>query len=309
MRRAIVLLAAVATALLLASGVALGQAADTTLSKHPSLYDNTTNATFGFESNEAGATFECKLDGGAFDPCESPKKYSGLSEGSHTFQVQARDTAGNVDETPEVYAWEIDLTDPVITFTARPGRLVNSNDWVTNDRTPTWAWTVTDENLGEGGSTCELSKYPLDTTVVSREPCASPKTWPSELTDGFYYFEVLHYDKAHNGGYEWQYFEVDTVAPKIVSAKPTGRSVPIRPDVVVTFDDHVFNSTRFVNIYRRGSNTPLAVFRSAYGKTIEISPKNNLTRDTWYTVEVTTGVNDGANRLGTSKTWSFKTRG
>ena len=33
-----------------------------------------------------------------------------------------------------------------------------------------------------------------------------------------------------------------------------------------------------------------------------------LARGTWYTVKVTTGVNDGANNLEAPKTWSFKTR-
>jgi hypothetical protein len=57
-------------------------------------------ARLTFSSNEAGARFECRLDGGAFDVCASPTDYSGLGDGSHTFTARAIDLAGNVDPTP-----------------------------------------------------------------------------------------------------------------------------------------------------------------------------------------------------------------
>jgi NAD(P)-dependent dehydrogenase (short-subunit alcohol dehydrogenase family) len=40
----------------------------------------------------------------------------------------------------------------------------------------------------------------------------------------------------------------------------------------------------------------------------EIDVNNWLRRDTWCTVKVTTGVNDGVNNLEARETWSFKTR-
>ncbi len=50
-------------------------------------------------------TFNCSLDAAAFAACTSPQTYSGLTNGSHTFQVRAVDAAGNVDPTPATYTW------------------------------------------------------------------------------------------------------------------------------------------------------------------------------------------------------------
>ena len=51
--------------------------------------------TFEFESNDASATFSCKVDNGAAFDCESPTTLSKLKPGRHTFSVIAMDRAGN----------------------------------------------------------------------------------------------------------------------------------------------------------------------------------------------------------------------
>ncbi len=59
-----------------------------------------TVARFGFESNEAGSVFLCKLDDMPFDLCGSPRRYAHLRPGRHLFEVRAVDPAGHVDLTP-----------------------------------------------------------------------------------------------------------------------------------------------------------------------------------------------------------------
>ena len=58
-------------------------------------------AAFRFGS-DGSATFVCRLDGGKFETCASPKRYRGLSPGRHAFRVAARSDEGLVDPSPAV---------------------------------------------------------------------------------------------------------------------------------------------------------------------------------------------------------------
>ena len=64
-------------------------------------------ATFRFASTEADSNFRCKLDRRPWRRCTAPKRYRNLRLGLHTFRVEARDRAGNVDPTPAVRRWRI----------------------------------------------------------------------------------------------------------------------------------------------------------------------------------------------------------
>jgi hypothetical protein len=58
-----------------------------------------TTATLRFANTDADvARFECKLDGGDFAECTSPKQFTGLAAGSHTASVRAIDKAGNAGQ-------------------------------------------------------------------------------------------------------------------------------------------------------------------------------------------------------------------
>jgi hypothetical protein len=79
---------------------------ETTITSQPSETPASTSATFDFTANEP-ASFECSLDDAPFAACTSPAFYSGLADGSHTFQVQATDAAGNADPTPAEQTWTV----------------------------------------------------------------------------------------------------------------------------------------------------------------------------------------------------------
>ena len=117
-------------------------AADTTapltaLTGTPSALTNATTGAFVFSANET-STFESRLDGAAFATATSPQNLSNLGEGSHTFEVRARDTAGNTDATPASFTWVVDLTPPNTTITAAPsttGLVIAATFTVTSNET------------------------------------------------------------------------------------------------------------------------------------------------------------------------------
>ena len=61
--------------------------------------------SIAFTATEAGSTFTCSFDGGAFASCSSPLGLTGLADGTHTLAVRATDPVGNTDPTPAVATW------------------------------------------------------------------------------------------------------------------------------------------------------------------------------------------------------------
>lgn len=85
---------------------------DVTISSGPNLLSRTRAAEFDFESSPPGATLQCALDGTGFTPCSSPVRYEFLTEGSHTFEVQAVHADGSEVWPPTRWNWSIDVTAP-----------------------------------------------------------------------------------------------------------------------------------------------------------------------------------------------------
>ncbi|MBI3595601.1 MAG: DUF1566 domain-containing protein, partial [Nitrospirae bacterium] len=83
---------------------------DTHITSNPANPSASASASFTFISTVAGATFECSIDAGAVAACTSPKDYTGLADGTHTFNVRSSDSAGNTDPTPASFTWVIDTT-------------------------------------------------------------------------------------------------------------------------------------------------------------------------------------------------------
>ena len=90
---------------------------DTTITEGPAETVGNDSATFSFSASEE-STFECRLDEEDFTSCDSGITYTGLSLGSHTFEVQATDEAGNVEIDPASHTWTYaDQTAPTVLST------------------------------------------------------------------------------------------------------------------------------------------------------------------------------------------------
>ena len=153
---------------------------NTTITSGPSGATNDPTPTFTFTASQASSTFECKLDGGSYLACVSPKTYGALTDGPHTFDVRAEDPAGNVDPTPATRTFTVDTVPPNTTITSGPSG-------ATNDPTPTFAFTSSDI-----GSTFQCK---LDAGAYAA--CTSPRTL-AHLADGSHTFYVRARDSSGN---------------------------------------------------------------------------------------------------------------
>jgi hypothetical protein len=87
-------------------GLDVAAVPDTAITKAPKSRGRARRVGFRFESTAPGATFECRLDRGAFAPCASPKRLK-VSPGRHRFRVRALLPGVAVDPSPAVDRFEI----------------------------------------------------------------------------------------------------------------------------------------------------------------------------------------------------------
>jgi hypothetical protein len=150
---------------------------DTTIDSGPSGATRQAAARFAFHSSEAGASFECSLDGAAFAPCSSPQSYGRARPGPHTFQVRSVGVGYNLDPSPASRAFFVDTRAPRIALEAKGGKV----SWKVKDPRP---------SSGIGSQKCALDGGRATS-------CRSPKTY-RHLKPGKHAFSVTVTDRAGN---------------------------------------------------------------------------------------------------------------
>ena len=192
---------------------------DTEVDSSPLDPSGETTAVFAFHS-EQGAAFTCRLDAApTFIDCATPKTYASLSEGNHVFRVAAIDQAGNVDPTPVVVAWRIEVAPPQTTITGGPSGLWNA------------AGATFEFEADEPASfSCTV-----DATVTPG--CTSPFAVVG-LADGPHTLSVTATDLAGkvDASPAVRTWTIDTVAPvAAVPVSPAGGAVGVAPGVSLRF--------------------------------------------------------------------------
>ncbi len=233
------------------------------LTAKPSNPSATANPSFAFTDTESGVTFRCSLDGAAFAACTSPKAFSGLAQGAHSFALTAVDAAGNVSGAT-TFAWTVDTVAPTApTLTTKPTN-------PTSNATNTFAWTA-----AEGGLTfqCALENG-------SWFACTTPYTWVIDTDNyGQHQFGVRGIDAAGNASAATYYaFKYEKGLPMSgvpfqISGSVTGLTLgtwaPI--SVTVTNPNPV---TIFVTALTVGVNTSADPAGCASGTNLELQQSN-----------------------------------
>ena len=156
-----------------------------------------TSATFSFSANEP-STFQCRLDGGAFAPCTSPTTYTNLTAGSHTFQVAATDSSGNVDASPAERTWTVAAASS--NLVGNPGFEVDTSGWKGDATANTVSrvaggnsggWAAEISNSVAGGS-CGLDDKPSWVSFTEAGPYTA-SIWARSDTSGTLKLRVREY--------------------------------------------------------------------------------------------------------------------
>jgi hypothetical protein len=220
-----------------------GAVASPTLTSTPGNPTNQASASFSFSDTQAGVGYLCQIDGGAFSLCVSPVTYSGLTDGSHTFSVQAQDAGGNLSSTT-TYSW-------VIITTAPPAPVITSSpNNPTNQPTANFSFSDTETGVG---FLCQL-----DGGAFSA--CSSPTTY-SGLGLGTHTFSIEAQDLASNlsvpSSFSWV---IDATNPTIVSSVGYDSSTPL-----ATHTSAAFNTTgastlvAFVSTHPSWNSQPVSI--------------------------------------------------
>ncbi len=155
-------------------------APDTAVDAGPPALSPSAGADVAFSSTDATASFECRIDGGAFEPCASPRVYAQLADGQHDFAVRAVDPAGNADPSPATHGWTVDTTAPETSIDSGPSGTVQS----------------TQASIAFSSSDTGASfRCRLDGAAFA--PCVSPAQYGG-LAAGVHGFDVVAVDAAGN---------------------------------------------------------------------------------------------------------------
>lgn len=155
--------------------------------------------TFSGTDNSKTLTFTCSLDSAPFIPCESPLNLIGLTEGPHTFNVQATDNSGNVSNIA-AHSWTVDSTSPAVTVSSTPPSL-------TKLTSATFAFSASDSGTGVASYSCSLDGGAFTS-------CTSPVTLTG-LDANTHTFIAKATDSAGNSAVQSAAWTIDRSAPLV----------------------------------------------------------------------------------------------
>ena len=313
--------------------------ADTEAPPQPSVSGPTSpvsqSATFFFPtpSDPTFKQFECRIQNVTnFAACSSPKSVSlaGLTDGSYTYQVQARDHSDNVSPIGST-VFTVDRTAPNTTITAGP-----ADGSTTQDRNATFNFSSTESstfNCNLTGPGLTMSS-PCGSFTYSTSGTASY----SNLKDGNYTFKVAARDQAGNtdatpDSHTWTINNAPTVDPASVTPAKGATNVSRTAGVSATFSEEMaavslknadntsstFKLQQYNKKTKKWKTIPATIALSLvggktvatldpYGATEGTTTEQPLASNKKFRGMITTGAKDlDSNPLAKTFVWTFNT--
>jgi len=142
------------------------------LTSGPASSTTSTSASFAWTTTGTVTSTTCSLDGAAAVACSSPKSYTGLAVGTHTFRVSVANSGGSSGAS---YTWSVTSASPsapTVSLTSKPASSTTSTS-------ASFAWTTTGT---VNSTTCSLDG-------AAAVACSSPKSYTG-LAVGTHTFRV-----------------------------------------------------------------------------------------------------------------------
>lgn len=242
-----------------------------TIGAKPPVLSGSTGATFTFTDAEAGVSFLCRLDAAAFAACTSPRSYSGLAQGSHTFRVKARDAAGN-ESSETSWTWTVDtVPPPVPVITSAPPN---------PSSTAISTFQFTDAEPGVTFQ-CSIENGPF-------QACSSPTTFEvivDSSNNGQHQFRVRAVDAAGNASsyadYKWKVDVVFTLTGNLPGLLQPGASLPLPLTVINPFNFPIVVSNIVVTVQpgssQSGCDGPTELYVDQTSATVTVPGNGSVT--------------------------------
>jgi len=183
------------------------------ISQMPAAFSNSASASFLFSGSSTDSTiasYQCSMDNSAFAACTSPKSYSGLTEGSHSFSVKSVDATGQMS-SPANYSFSVDTTKPSVPT-------VSSNQI---SPTVSTSLNLTFNSTDASG----VAKYECKLDAGAFATCVSPQAFTG-LSVASHSFAVRATDKAGNVSDQGSY-SMTVIAPTpIPTPTPAATATP-----------------------------------------------------------------------------------
>jgi hypothetical protein len=279
-------------------------APDTAIDSGPSGYTNSTSATFSWSGTDNLASapdlvYSYRLDGGSWSAytAQTTVTFDGLAQGERTFEVKAKDVAGNEEPASAAATrkWTVDKSAPTTsaTVSAQP----NANGWHNQDVSITLK--ATDEAGGSGIK--EITYSATGAQQVGETKVLGSSTQLAISTEGQTTISYFATDNAGNAEQppKTLTIKMNKSAPKVVSVTPPTNATVVAPEtnVTATFSEDMMassiNATTF-KLFKKGSTTKLSakVSYDAANHKATLDPTNYLRLGSTYKAVVTTGAKD-----------------